>query len=94
MLFQGAATTFVRYFSRSRRPNLRKINPKVPPQEASSIAKDLHQIIKEKGPLTVPKTWDHVKVSSFPPINLFFAFPISTQRSILLEFEIEVYEFL
>lgn len=71
MLIQGAAATFVRYFSRKRSPNLRKINPKVQPQEASVIAKDLYQIIKSNGPLTVPKTWDHVKVSDFSTNQLF-----------------------
>ncbi|KAJ4955018.1 hypothetical protein NE237_011801 [Protea cynaroides] len=57
----GATTTFVRYFSRKRVPNLRKINPKVPPQEASAVAHNLYQIIKEKGPLTVSNTWNHAK---------------------------------
>ncbi|XP_043715303.1 uncharacterized protein LOC122663728 [Telopea speciosissima] len=57
----GAITTFVRYFSRKRAPNLRKINPKVPPQEASAIALNIYQIIKEKGPLTVSNTWNHAK---------------------------------
>lgn len=71
MLIQGATATFVRYFSRKRSPNLRKINPKVQPQEASVIAKDLYQIIKSNGPLTVPKTWDHVKVSDFSTNQLF-----------------------
>ncbi|XXG76326.1 hypothetical protein AAC387_Pa08g0693 [Persea americana] len=69
MLIQGAAATFVRYFSRKRSPNLRKINPKVQPQEASVIAKDLYQIIKSNGPLTVPKTWDHVKEAGINGLN-------------------------
>lgn len=56
-MLQGVATTFVRHFSRKCRQNLRKINPKVPPQEASSIAHDLYQLIKERGPLTVPNAW-------------------------------------
>ena len=58
----GAVTTFVRYFSRKRAPNLRKINPKVPQQEAAVIAESLYHIIKQNGPLSVSNTWNHAKV--------------------------------
>ncbi|KAI5647929.1 hypothetical protein M9H77_33934 [Catharanthus roseus] len=57
----GTATTFARYFSRKCAPNLRKINPRVPPQEAASIAEALYHIIKQQGPLTVSNTWNHAK---------------------------------
>ncbi|KAI4367994.1 hypothetical protein MLD38_016612 [Melastoma candidum] len=43
--------------SRKRAVNVRKINPKVPPQEAYSIARDLYNVIRSNGPLTVPNTW-------------------------------------
>lgn len=59
----GIANTFVRYFSRKRAENVRKINPKVPREEAYSIAQTLYGIIKEKGPLTISNTWNHAKVS-------------------------------
>ncbi|GFS44554.1 hypothetical protein Acr_00g0091050 [Actinidia rufa] len=59
----AAKTAFVivRYFSRERAPNLRKINPKVPPQEASSIAQGLYHVIKQQGPLSVSDTWNHAQ---------------------------------
>ncbi|CAL5321237.1 unnamed protein product [Camellia sinensis] len=59
----GAKTAFVRYFCRKCAPNVRKINPKVPPQEAASIAQGLYQVIKQHGPLTVSNTWNHAKAS-------------------------------
>ncbi|XP_073133148.1 uncharacterized protein [Henckelia pumila] len=60
----GVFSMMIRYFSsssRKRAPNLRKINPRVPPQEAASIAQGLHQVIKSNGPLTVSNTWNHAK---------------------------------
>ncbi|XP_010241079.1 PREDICTED: uncharacterized protein LOC104585789 isoform X2 [Nelumbo nucifera] len=69
LLGSGASTTFVRYFSRKCSQNLRKINPKVPPQEASSIAKNLYQIIKERGPLTVSNTWNQAKEAGINGLN-------------------------
>ncbi|KZV45349.1 hypothetical protein F511_04087 [Dorcoceras hygrometricum] len=60
----GVFSMMIRYFSsssRKRAPNLRKINPRVPVQEAASIAEGLHQIIKTNGPLTVSNTWNHAK---------------------------------
>lgn len=55
--------TSVRYYSSSRKAavNVRKINPKVPTQQAYSIAQSLHGIIKQHGPLTVSNTWIHAK---------------------------------
>lgn len=53
----GGGGVFVRYFSRQRAENVRKINPKVPPQEAYSIARSLHDVIRQHGPLTIPSTW-------------------------------------
>lgn len=56
--------TSVRYYSSSRKAavNVRKINPKVPTQQAYSIAQSLHGIIKQHGPLTISNTWIHAKV--------------------------------
>lgn len=68
----GATTTFVRNFCRKAAPNLRKINPKVPPQEASAIAESLYLLLKQHGPLTVSNTWNHVKVLSLLARSFFF----------------------
>lgn len=57
-----AAGLFVRYFSRERAVNVRKINPKVPYPEASSIAQSLYQVIKQNGPLSVSNAWIQAKV--------------------------------
>lgn len=56
--------SIVRYFSRKRAENVRKINPKVSFPEAASISQSLYQIIKQHGPLTVGNTWNHAKVPS------------------------------
>ncbi|KAK9275830.1 hypothetical protein L1049_023101 [Liquidambar formosana] len=65
----GGAMTFVRHFSRKCAPNLRKINPKVPPQEASSIAERLYLIIKQHGPLSVSNTWTQAKEACISGLN-------------------------
>ncbi|XVE64546.1 hypothetical protein DITRI_Ditri07aG0109000 [Diplodiscus trichospermus] len=51
----------VRYMSRARAVNVRKINPKVPIPEAHSIASSLYDVIRQHGPLTVPNTWIHAQ---------------------------------
>ncbi|XP_051119247.1 uncharacterized protein LOC127243323 [Andrographis paniculata] len=54
----------VRHFSsqsRKRAPNLRKINPRVPFQEAAHIAEGLYGVIKSHGPVTVGTAWNHAK---------------------------------
>ncbi|XP_059442069.1 uncharacterized protein LOC132174427 [Corylus avellana] len=61
--------TFVRHFSRKRAENLRKINPKMTPQEASSIAQDLYHVIKQCGPLTVSNAWIHAQESGISGLN-------------------------
>lgn len=65
----GATTTFIRNFCRKAAPNLRKINPKVPPQEASAIAESLYLLLKQHGPLTVSNTWNHVKEAGVGGLN-------------------------
>ncbi|BBH03565.1 hypothetical protein Prudu_014479 [Prunus dulcis] len=56
-----SATAFVRHFSRKRAENLRKINPKVSFPEANSIARDLYDVVKQHGPLTISNTWVQAK---------------------------------
>ncbi|KAL3834877.1 hypothetical protein ACJIZ3_009613 [Penstemon smallii] len=68
----GVMMMMIRHFSsssRKRAPNLRKINPRVPFQEAASIAEDLYGVIKSHGPLTVSNTWNHVKESGISGIE-------------------------
>ncbi|XP_019160411.1 PREDICTED: uncharacterized protein LOC109156984 [Ipomoea nil] len=67
----GVIKTFVRYLSNSRKraPNLRKINPKVPQQEAASIAEALYDVIKQHGPVSVSNTWNHAKEASINGLN-------------------------
>nr|GMD97556.1 uncharacterized protein LOC109156984 [Ipomoea batatas] len=67
----GVIKTFVRYMSNSRKraPNLRKINPKVPQQEAASIAEALYNVIRQHGPLSVSNTWNHAKEASINGLN-------------------------
>ncbi|KAL8145610.1 uncharacterized protein LOC141707046 [Apium graveolens] len=62
-------THLVRHFSRKCAPNLRKINPRVAPQEATSIAESIYQLIKQHGPLTVPNTWNQVQESGISGLS-------------------------
>ncbi|PIA34982.1 hypothetical protein AQUCO_03700321v1 [Aquilegia coerulea] len=59
----------VRHFSKKRAENVRKINPKVTPQEASSIAQNIYQVINQNGPLTVSSTWNHLKDAGVSGLN-------------------------
>ncbi|KAL1556361.1 hypothetical protein AAHA92_11997 [Salvia divinorum] len=64
--------TAMRHFStssRKRAPNLRKINPRVPFQEAAYIAEGLYGVIKANGPLTIGNAWNHVKEASISGLN-------------------------
>ncbi|KAG6405394.1 hypothetical protein SASPL_132983 [Salvia splendens] len=64
--------TAMRYFStssRKRAPNLRKINPRVPFQEAAYIAEGLYDVIKANGPLTIGNAWNHVKEAGISGLN-------------------------
>lgn len=65
----GVATVFLRHFSRKRAPNLRKINPKVPPQEAAEIAESLYHVIQQHGPLTLSNTWNLAKEANVSGLN-------------------------
>ena len=52
----------VRYMSRERAVNVRKINPKVSIQEAHIISSSLYEVFKKHGPLSVPNTWLRAQV--------------------------------
>jgi hypothetical protein len=54
-----------RHFSRKRAVDVRRINPKVPKEEAVAISGRLLQIFTDHGPLTVGNTWNHAKVRCF-----------------------------
>ncbi|XVF10244.1 hypothetical protein REPUB_Repub07fG0166300 [Reevesia pubescens] len=59
----------VRYMSRSRAVNVRKINPKVPIPEAKSIATSLYDLLKQNGPLTIADTWIRAQESGIGGLN-------------------------
>ncbi|CAD5171672.1 unnamed protein product [Musa acuminata subsp. malaccensis] len=56
-----AGRALVRCFSRKHRSDTRRINPKVPREEATAISHSLYQIVKDHGPLSVSNTWNHAK---------------------------------
>uniref|UniRef100_A0A1J3FFX5 Tumor necrosis factor receptor superfamily member 21 n=1 Tax=Noccaea caerulescens TaxID=107243 RepID=A0A1J3FFX5_NOCCA len=60
---------FVRYMSRERAVNVRKINPKVPIQEAYVISNSLYDVFKKHGPLSVPNTWLRAQEAGVSGIN-------------------------
>ncbi|XP_010553572.1 PREDICTED: uncharacterized protein LOC104823621 [Tarenaya hassleriana] len=59
----------VRYMSRKRAVNVRKINPKVPIQEAYAISDSLYHLIKQHGPLSVPNTWIRAQEAGISGLN-------------------------
>ncbi|KAJ0256432.1 hypothetical protein HA466_0093910 [Hirschfeldia incana] len=59
----------VRYMSRERAVNVRKINPKVSIQEAHIISISLYDVFKKHGPLSVPNTWLRAQESGVSGIN-------------------------
>jgi len=89
-----ALKTWVRYMSRKRAENLRKINPKVPYPEATSIAQSLFNLVKERGPLTTSAAWTGAQVLSLL-ILAFFKLSTCTcfMRSSLSEFMLLFYIF-
>ncbi|URD78028.1 hypothetical protein MUK42_05530 [Musa troglodytarum] len=64
-----AGRVFSRCFSRKRSPDLRRINPKVPREEATAISRSLYQIVKNNGPLSVSHTWNHAKDAGINGLN-------------------------
>ena len=83
-------STFTRYFSRSRAENLRKINPKLTPQEASLVAQDLYGVVKQHGPLTVSNAWIKAQVGFLHPLLHFIAYFLSF-RSWMMVIETAAY---
>ncbi|WOL00167.1 hypothetical protein Cni_G08880 [Canna indica] len=59
----------VRHFSKKRSPDLRRISPKVPRQEATAISNSLYQIVKDHGPVSVSNTWNHAKEAGVDGLN-------------------------
>ncbi|CAL9162093.1 unnamed protein product [Musa hybrid cultivar] len=64
-----AGRALVRCFSRKHRSVTRRINPKVPREEASAISHSLYQIVKDHCPVSVSNTWNHAKESSINGSN-------------------------
>ncbi|KAL8496949.1 hypothetical protein ACS0TY_020580 [Phlomoides rotata] len=65
-------TMMIKHFttnSRKRAPNLRKINPRVPYQEAASIAEGLFGVIDTHGPLSIASAWNHCKEAGISGLN-------------------------
>uniref|UniRef100_A0A0E0KLN0 Uncharacterized protein n=1 Tax=Oryza punctata TaxID=4537 RepID=A0A0E0KLN0_ORYPU len=58
-----------RHFSRKRAVDVRRINPKVPKEEAVAISGRLLQIFTDHGPLTVGNTWNHAKDAGISGLN-------------------------
>ncbi|KAF0906197.1 hypothetical protein E2562_009214 [Oryza meyeriana var. granulata] len=58
-----------RHFSRKRAVDVRRINPKVPKEEAVAISGRLLQILTDHGPLTVGNTWNHAKDAGINGLN-------------------------
>ncbi|KAL5210203.1 hypothetical protein ABZP36_005826 [Zizania latifolia] len=58
-----------RHFSRKRAVDVRRINPKVPKEEAVAISGRLLQILADHGPLTVGNTWNHAKDAGINGLN-------------------------
>ncbi|KAJ4875067.1 Uncharacterized protein Rs2_40085 [Raphanus sativus] len=59
----------VRYMSRERAVNVRKINPKVSIQEAHTISSSLYDVFKKHGPLSVPNTWLRAQEAGVSGLN-------------------------
>ncbi|WVZ61321.1 hypothetical protein U9M48_011219 [Paspalum notatum var. saurae] len=69
-VFGGAAWEVLRrHFSRKRSVDVRRINPKVPKEEAVAISGRLLQILTDHGPLTVANTWNHAKDAGISGLN-------------------------
>ncbi|KAK9122432.1 hypothetical protein Syun_020049 [Stephania yunnanensis] len=65
----GAMRLMARHFSRARAENLRKINPRLPPQEAKSIAQSVYQVIKDKGAVSISNAWNHVQEAGIDSLS-------------------------
>nr|ACG42831.1 hypothetical protein [Zea mays] len=68
--FPGVAWEVLRrHFSKKRSVDVRRINPKVPKEEAVAISGRLLQILSDHGPLTVGNTWNHAKDAGIAGLN-------------------------
>ncbi|KAL2936757.1 Proteasome activator complex subunit 4A [Bienertia sinuspersici] len=60
---------WVRYMSKKRAENLKKINPKVPYSEATSIAQNLFNLIQHRGPVTIGSAWTNAQEAGISGIS-------------------------
>ncbi|CAH2067162.1 unnamed protein product [Thlaspi arvense] len=65
----SCSSLFVRYMSRERAVNVRKINPKVSIPEANLISSSLYDLFKQHGPLSVPNTWLRAQEAGVSGLN-------------------------
>ncbi|KAK9677411.1 hypothetical protein RND81_11G141600 [Saponaria officinalis] len=65
----GISTTWVRFMSKKKAENLRKINPKVPYPEATSIAQELYNLFHQHGPLTYGAVWTSAQEARVSGLN-------------------------
>ncbi|KAG0460441.1 hypothetical protein HPP92_020738 [Vanilla planifolia] len=65
----AAAGSIVRYFSKKRSVDVRRINPKVPRENAKAISDSIYGLIKQRGHLSVSNTWDLVKDMGINGLN-------------------------
>jgi hypothetical protein len=56
-----------RHFSRKRAVDVRRINPKVPKEEAVAISERLLQILSDHGPLTVVEPRQGTRTNALLP---------------------------
>ncbi|KAL5669649.1 hypothetical protein ACJX0J_021870, partial [Zea mays] len=63
---RGSVGGVVAALSRKRSVDVRRINPKVPKEEAVTISGRLVQILSDHGPLTIGNTWNNTKVPNQP----------------------------
>ncbi|AQK57591.1 hypothetical protein ZEAMMB73_Zm00001d052656 [Zea mays] len=59
--WMGSVGGVVAALSRKRSVDVRRINPKVPKEEAVTISGRLVQILSDHGPLTIGNTWNNTK---------------------------------
>ncbi|KAG8481769.1 hypothetical protein CXB51_027235 [Gossypium anomalum] len=52
--------SMIRYFSTKPKPKMKPIELKTPPEQTQTITRDIFDILKEHGSLTVVDTWERV----------------------------------
>lgn len=89
-------STFARYFSRKRAENLRKINPKLTPQEASLVAQDLYGVVKQHGPLSISNAWIKAQVSPSHSViyNRLYSLILNSDGGYVIEITFQLNRYL